>query len=74
MLKAYGMKFRYKGDKNYIHGVFFAKTEEAAAVEIRAFIKDSNIDKRTVTWAGASSPLAQGGEPLFIYGDIVELG
>ena len=76
MLNAYGIKFRNKGSKEYIHGIFFAKDEISLAEKLETFIKedDCSIDKRTLTWAGVCIPLSRNGSPIFIHGDIEELG
>ena len=75
-LNAYGIAFRYKGSKDQVHGIFFAKNEEDLGGVLNSYFGDwSEVDKRTVSWGEvASSPLSRNGEPFFIHGNVEEIG
>lgn len=67
-MKVYGLKYREKGNKNYISVLFLCQDEQQLKVDFEKYIDENfiDLDRRTVSWTGNSIPLLTQGSPLQI--------
>lgn len=69
-MNIYGIKFREKASSIYISVLIQADSEEEASKKFyESICKDDfyDVDKKTISWTGASIPLSSRGEPLILY-------
>lgn len=74
-MKLYALKFKEKGQTQYLSVLIMAKDDDDMRLQWKEFLKDDsyNIDKRTVTWAGNSIPFGVYGKPEVLVVDLDEV-
>ncbi len=69
-MNIYGIKFREKGETNYITILIPALSEIDLKQKFDKWLVDEgkwyDIDRRTISWSGDSIPLSSRGEPFVI--------
>lgn len=71
-MSIYAIKFREKGAEKheYISVLFQADNEKDVKEQLEGYLARESgldVDRRTITWAGSSTPLQISGQPLTIY-------